>query len=155
HLVANKSAKLSFNASLSSPQNISITNKAADELVLSGITGDHEGVKGSVKFQCIVKIKREGGELSTTGKSINIRNADAATIYISIATNYVNYHDLSADENKLAENYLNEAFQKAYAQLLSDHILAYQKYFNRVKLDLGSTDSIKKPTDMRVRDFAN
>src|ERR1700730_10385485 len=90
HLVANKSAKLSFNASLSSPQNISITNKAADELVLSGITGDHEGVRGSVKFQCIVKIKREGGELSTTGKSINIRNADAATIYISIATNYVN-----------------------------------------------------------------
>ena len=123
--------------------------------MLSGITSDHEGVKGSVKFQCIVRIKTAGGKLSATGKSINVNNADAATIYISIATNYVNYNDLSADENKLAENYLNKAFQKSYAQLLSDHIHAYQKYFNRVKLDLGSTDSVKNPTDIRVRDFAN
>jgi len=37
--------------------------------------------------------------------------------------------------------------------LLERHISAYQKYFNRVKLDLGTTDSVKNPTDIRLRDF--
>ena len=154
-LTATKSGMISFNAWLSSPQKIILANKGADELVLSGITSDHEGVKGAVKFQCLVKIKTSGGKFSGTNNSITVSNADNVTIYISIATNYINYKDLSADESRRAENYLSKAFPKSYAQLLSDHILGYQKYFNRVKLDLGSTDSVRNPTDKRVRDFAS
>ena len=44
---------------------------------------------------------------------------------------------------------------KSYSQLLKNHTAAYQKYFNRVKIDLGKTDSVKNATDVRLKDFAN
>ncbi|MDP9042128.1 MAG: glycoside hydrolase family 95 protein, partial [Bacteroidota bacterium] len=37
--------------------------------------------------------------------------------------------------------------------LLSDHVSAYQHYFNRVKLDLGITKSVNMPTDIRLKNF--
>ena len=37
--------------------------------------------------------------------------------------------------------------------MLKATLLAYQKYFNRVKLDLGTTDAAKLPTDERLKNF--
>ena len=37
---------------------------------------------------------------------------------------------------------------------LKDHIADYQKYFNRVNIDLGVTDAAKNPTDVRIKEFA-
>jgi alpha-L-fucosidase 2 len=153
-LTADKAGALNFTASFFSPQKSNVTVKGADELVLSGVTADHEGVKGQVKFQSIAKVRAEGGHLTAGDSVIRVEKADAVTIYISIATNYVNYKDLSADEAGRARGYLGKALPKTYPRLLSDHIAAYQKYFDRVKLDLGSTDSIRNPTDIRLRDFS-
>ena len=44
---------------------------------------------------------------------------------------------------------------KNYAKRKEAHIAAYQKYFNRVSLDLGSNSQIKKPTDRRVKEFSS
>ncbi len=43
----------------------------------------------------------------------------------------------AANENERAADYLNKAYPKSFAVILQSHIAAYQKYFNRVKLDLG------------------
>jgi alpha-L-fucosidase 2 len=153
-LTADKPHSLTFGASLSSPQKSSVTVLGNDELVLTGISGDKEGVPGKVKFNALVKIKANGGQVNTSYGMVNISGANDVTIYISIATNYVNYHDISADEGKIAETYLAKALQKSYAVLLKEHIASYQKYFNRVKIDLGKTDSVKNPTNVRLRDFA-
>ena len=37
--------------------------------------------------------------------------------------------------------------------MVKAHRIAYQKYFNRVKLDLGTTDAAKLPTDERLKNF--
>ena len=91
--------------------------------------------------------------LSATDTSIIVKNANAVTIYISIATNFNNYHDISGDENERAASYLNKAYPKSFADILKAHVAAYQKYFNRVKLDLGTTDAAKLPTDERLKNF--
>ncbi len=44
--------------------------------------------------------------------------------------------------------------KKDFIQALNDHIADYQKYFRRVSLDLGLTDSVKNPTDVRLENFA-
>ena len=44
---------------------------------------------------------------------------------------------------------------KNYAKRKEAHIAAYQKYFNRISLDLGSNSQIKKPTDRRVKEFSS
>jgi len=154
-LTAGKPGVITCTASFSSLQKSSGAVAPNNELLLQGISGDKDGISGQVKFKALAKIKAEGGSSSSSDTSISITNADAVTIYISIATNFINYKDISADENKKAAAYLSKAIQKPYVDLLKDHIRAYQKYFNRVNLNLGTTDSIKNPTDIRIKQFAN
>ena len=106
-----------------------------------------------VNYKGIVRMKLEDGALTANDTSLTIRNANAVTVYISIATNFNNYHDISGDENKRAADYLNKAFPKPFSTILSSHVAAYQKYFNRVKLDLGTTDAANLPTDERLKNF--
>ncbi|WP_214073088.1 glycoside hydrolase family 95 protein [Mucilaginibacter sp. dw_454] len=154
HLSASKPGSLNFSAAMWSPQKSTVVTKGKDELILSGISGNRDGIKGRDKFQALVRVKLDGGEVSASDTSVNISKATSATLFISIATSFVNYNDISADEAARANNYLDKAWPVPYATLLSNHIAAYQKYFNRVKLDLGSTDSVKNTTDKRINDFA-
>lgn len=152
-LTASKPGSITFNAGMKSPQKSSVVTSGNNELVLSGTSGDKDGVPGKVKFQSQVKFKSSGGKTAADGNTISVTNADAVTIYVSIATNFVNYADISGDEAKRTTAYMQKVWPKHFAGLLKDHIAAYQHFFNRVQLDLGVTDSIKNPTDIRVRDF--
>jgi len=155
HLSADKPGNITFAASMLSTQRSSVNTKGKDELVLSGISGDKDGVKGKIRFQSLVKLQAEGGKVTSSDSTVSVSAANAVTIYISIATNFVNYHDVSANEETRAKTYLDKAMLKPYSQLLAAHIAAYKKYFDRVKLNLGTTDSVKNSTNIRIRDFAN
>jgi alpha-L-fucosidase 2 len=153
-LTASKPGSLSFNAFYSTPHpNVEIKTTSSKDLTIAGTTIDHEGVKGKVKFKGIARFKLDGGTLSSNDTALIIKNANAVTIYISIATNFNNYQDLSGNENQRATSYLNKAYSKAFSDILKAHISAYQKYFNRVKLDLGSTNAARLPTDERLKNF--
>ena len=153
-LTASKPGSLSFNAFYSTPQpHAEIKTTPSKELTIAGTTIDHEGVKGKVKFKGIARFKLDGGTLSSNDTALIIKNANAVTIYISIATNFNNYQDLNGNENERAATYLNKAYPKNFAEILKSHISAYQKYFDRVKLDLGTTDASKLPTNERLKNF--
>jgi alpha-L-fucosidase 2 len=154
-LTADRPNSITFSASVKSPQQATVAVKGNNELVLSGISGNKDGVPGKAKFQSQIRFKTEGGTTAGSGESVSITGANAVTVYISIATNFVNYADISGDETKRTTDYMNKVWPKKYDGLLKDHITAYQHFFNRVQLDLGSTDSVKHPTDIRVRDFAH
>jgi len=153
-LTADKPGKLTFAASMERPSAINIATEGDNTLVMSGISGDHEGIKGAVKFETKVRILTDGGTTTSSGIALNVAGANSATIYISTATNFVNYNNLSADQSKRAESYLTAATQKSYDAAKSAHIAAFQRQFNRVKLDLGTTDAANKTTDLRIRDFS-
>src|SRR5215203_5814890 len=153
-LTASKPGNISFTASFTTPQKrATIKTTPAKELTIFGVTSDHETVKGMINYKGIVRMKPEGGALTSNDTSLSIKNANAVTIYISIATNFNNYKDISGDENKRAADYLNKAFPKSFATILPAHIAAYQKYFNRVKINLGTTDAAKLPIDERLKNF--
>lgn len=152
-LTASKPGKLSFSASYSTPQLNPVIKASGNELSIAGTTSDHEGVKGLVKFKGIARIKTQGGTLSTNDSTLTIKGANTATVYISIATNFNNYNDISGDENARAKTYLDKAYPKSYAAILTPHVAAYQHYFNRVKLNLGTTEAAKLPTDERLQNF--
>ncbi len=153
HLTVNKPNSISFTAFYSTPQPKAITKASSNELTIAGTTIDHEGVEGKIKFKGIAEFKLNGGNITSSDTSLIIKDANEVTIYISIATNFNNYHDISGDENARAESYLDKAYQKSFQQILLEHIATYQKYFNRVKLDLGTTDAAKLPTDERLKNF--
>jgi alpha-L-fucosidase 2 len=76
------------------------------------------------------------------------------TIYIAIGTNFINYKDVSGNEVERAAGLLKAAINKGYDAIKTVHIDTYKKYFNRVSLDLGSTASVDKPTNVRIAEFA-
>lgn len=155
-LTANKAGSISFTANYSSPQQkTAFAVTPSKDLLITGTTSDHEGVKGLVEFQGITRIKLEGGSLTSTDTSLIVTGANSATIFISIATNFNNYQDLSGDEEKRALDYLNHAYPKAHSDIVSAHVAAYQKYFKRVNLDLGTTPAAHLPTDERLVNFRN
>lgn len=153
-LTANKPRSISFTATYKTPQpNVTIKTTSAKQLTVSGTSIDHETVKGMVRYKGITQFKPAGGTYSSTDTSITVTNADAVTIFISIATNFNNFHDINGNENARAATYLSKAAAKSFPEIRTAHIAAYQKYFNRVQLDLGTTDAAKKPTDERIKNF--
>jgi alpha-L-fucosidase 2 len=154
HLTTDKPGALNFTTWLNSPLKSMTYVENADKLILSGVSSTHEGVTGEVKFQTHIKIIPEGGSVSSKDSVLSVSNANTATIYISIATSYVNYNDATGDPQQLALSYLDLAVNKNYTRALRNHIDLYQKYFNRIKLDVGETDAMNNPTDERIAQFS-
>ncbi len=154
HLTASKPKSISFTAFYTTPEpNVSVKTTSIRQLIFSGTTIDHEGVKGLVRYKGIARFKLIGGTFNATDTTVSVKNADEVTIYIVIATNFKNYHDISGDENAKAQSDLRKVLPKSFSGILKTHISAYQKYFNRVKLDLGATDGANVPTDVRLKNF--
>ncbi len=164
-LTASEKGKISFSAGMDRPVPTVVEVKTEGNNILT-MTGkgadlknkrnpeDAKPIEGKVKFESRLKIVPEGGTLSSTDSTLVLDGANSATLYLSIATNFVNYKDVSADEHIRTVKYLTSAEEKDYKGLLKNHSAYYQKYFNRVSLNLGVTDSIKNPTDVRIKEFA-
>ncbi|MDE3182886.1 MAG: glycoside hydrolase family 95 protein [Bacteroidota bacterium] len=153
HLMASKPGSISFSAFFSTPEPKAKMKAANNELTISGTTLDHEVVEGKIKFKGIARFKLNGGSMSSNDSTLFIKGANEVTIYISIATNFNNYHDISGNDQARAESYLDKAYSKSFDEIEKAHVAAYQKYFERVNLDLGTTDASNLPTDKRLKNF--
>ena len=155
HLRGDKPGAISFTATMDRPSDYDLVIEDNNHLVLSGVTSDHEGVKGAVKFESHSKIIAVGGSVSASDTSITVSGANVATIYISMGTNFKNFKDISGDAGEKARAPFQNAIEKGFEELLNDHIADYRSLFNRVSLDLGTTNAARKPTDVRVEEFAD
>jgi alpha-L-fucosidase 2 len=151
---ADKPGSVNFSATMDRPSKVTVSTSENNELVLSGKTNDFEKVKGNVQFEAKVKVLTSGGAVSVVDTTLVVSNADDATIYISIGSNFRNYNDISVNTGEKTNAFLENAMKKNYDQALKDHIADYQNYFKRVNLDLGVTDAVKNPTDIRLAQFA-
>ncbi|MDP9079907.1 MAG: glycoside hydrolase family 95 protein [Bacteroidota bacterium] len=154
-LTASKHGMISCKVKLQSPLKSSVSVNGKETLVLSGQGSDHEGQKGQIKYTVLTRVKNSRGTCVTDTSGITIANADTAVIYLSIATNFVNYHDVSANSMTRAENILDKGYQHNFDELLTKHIRFYHSYFDRVKLNLGIDRSASLPTDIRIKNFSN
>lgn len=111
HLTASRKGKIVFSAELNSPQKSQIIT-LKDGLSLQGSTEGHEGLEGKISFSTLVKIVPEKGQMKTEASRITVSNTDAVTIYVSIATNFVNYANLSGTPEQKVKSYLQHATQK-------------------------------------------
>lgn len=154
-LSASKPKSITCNLVMNSPHKTYQVKTAGNRLVISGRSGDVDNKKGKVQFETLVQPKVEGGSLRTTDTSLQIKGADVATIYISIGTNFKKYNDLSGNSAAKSAQFLYSAVRKKYNTAKAEHIKRYRKYFDRVSLDLGVTDAIQKPTNVRIAEFAS
>ena len=115
---------------------------------------DHEGISSKLKATLRYHVDSDGDVSYGTGGMVMVRNYTTATIYISAATNYVNYKDVSGNASAKSQSFLTHALEHDYDQLLSRHIEAYQQQYGRVKLYLPSTAANSKlTTEKRLQKF--
>ncbi len=153
-ITADKTAALHFSVTMDFFPGAELSAVGKDELVLSGTTSDYEGVKGAVKYCARIKILTKGGSVTASDSVLTVKGADTATIYVSMATNFIKYNDLGGNAREKSAAYLDRVLQKSYDGILKDHREDYQKYFNRVHLDLGTTQAANRPTDERIERFS-
>ncbi len=154
-VTADQPGSISCTLQLTSPhkqQTVVVNDK---EIQLKGTSSDFENKQGRVKFTSVVRPKLSGGQMQRTDSTLVISNADKLVLYLSIGTNFKTYNDLSGNADQIAKNQLDAAFAKKFTDLKKAHIQKYRSYFDRVQLDLGSTEAIKNPTDIRLKQFAS
>ncbi|MBR3068024.1 MAG: glycoside hydrolase family 95 protein [Prevotella sp.] len=113
---------------------------------------EQEGIKGGLTANCLVQAESDG-TLNSTANQIVVSGATTATLYITAATNFVNYHDVSGQALPKAQQAMTAARSHSYADLLARHTAKYQEQYSRVSLTLPTTEASKMPTDRRLEAF--
>ena len=153
HLKADKKGKLDF--SLSHWCNTALKNSSSvkeGELVATIQNVEHEGIAGALTAEVRALVKSDG-TFDNTPDMIVVNGATEATIYITAATNYVNYHDVSGHPTERTFQAMDAVKNKSYDELLKRHLEKYQEQYNRVKLDLAKSEKSTLPTDQRLANF--
>ncbi|MDR1884329.1 MAG: glycoside hydrolase family 95 protein [Prevotella sp.] len=153
-LTADRAGSISCNILLTTPQEKVERMMEDDQLVLTAITPAHEKQSGKVQLETRVKPRVTGGNCHISDDIISIDKADEVILYIAIATNFVNYKDISGDKTKKCKEYMNRSFSKDYQKAKKEHTVFFQKYMNRMSLDLGKTEASNRPTDVRIKEFS-
>lgn len=154
-LRADRPGQIRCRLGLTSPHGRHEVRGEDGDLVLNGQTSDHEGVEGQVRFQSRVRVLLEGGTARPMEDGgVMVEGADAAVILVAMATNFVNYEDVSGDPAARTRACLEAVAGKGIEVMARDQAAAYQEFYDRVALDLGQTEAAGLPTDRRVAAFA-
>jgi alpha-L-fucosidase 2 len=159
---SDKKGAVNFTAGLNSPNSNHKASVIGDEVILNGKANNYPKELGydgkpypasKLTFEARLEVVNDGGELVKDGETIQIKNAKSATIYLVAATSFVNYKNISADPAERCKSYLKELDGKSYKELKTKHINDYQELYNRVELNLGSSEISNRPTDQRINSF--
>lgn len=116
-----------------------------------------ENSKGT-RFTTLIKIKETDGQVRYSDSAISISDASNIVILVSIATSFNGFDKNPAteglDDSSIALTQLNLADSKSYSDLKKRHIMEYEKFFDRVRLNLGKDTGENLPTDKRLRNYA-
>ncbi len=156
-LTADQPGKISLTASFTTPHaahGLSVLD--GNTVVLNARATKHKrtGVDCALRMEARAKLLVEGGSTAEEGNAVAARNADAVTILLAGATNYVNWRDTSGDPGGRCADRLKAAAGKSFSELLAAHQEDHRALFRRVTLNLGETGCAKLPTDRRVKQFS-
>lgn len=154
-LTASKPGGISFTAGMDSPMGgASVSTDGEGMLVMNGKGAAWHGIAGAIRYQARVQVMASGGKVSSTQNEVVVDKADSVTLLIAAATNFKSFEDVSGDAEAAAKAQLASASQKSFEQLRDTHLKDYQPLFRRVTLDLGRSEAMKQPTNVRIDRFA-
>jgi len=154
---------LTFNIALSCPHpNTHVEADGEGSLLMKGRLGPHKpDKKGNaawdkegLSFASAVRVIAEGGSIKAADGELRVRKANAATLLLTAATSYKNYHDVSGDPIDKAQAAMAAAAAKSHETLRAAHLADYTALFGRVALNIEATPAAARPTDARLTDVS-
>ena len=162
-LTADSPGKISFVCQLRGVRNQTYSNYATDYfrmdgfgpdgLVLRGKSADYMGVEGKLRYEARLRAVAEGGTVKIADDEMTVAGADAVTLVLAAATNFVNYKDVSADPAARVDATLKAVQGKAYEAMRAAHVKEHQRLFRRAAMTLPATANSALPTDERLKAF--
>ncbi len=154
HLTADGKEALKFSLRFKSPQAFSVNADATG--LTAHVKGDsHEGVPAALEAELCVRVATNGHLTPNADGTLAVEGASEATLLISAATNFRNYHDVSASAHARNAEALQQAASLSVSQLLERHVKRYREQYARVTLTLPKDEHSALPTDKRLEAFAN
>jgi alpha-L-fucosidase 2 len=147
-LTAETPGSISFTASFTSPQRVTVSSPDSTTIGLDGISGTQRGIAGTVRFLTLAKAVADGGTTTSSGGTLRVTNANSVTLLVSIGTSYVDFRTVNGDYQGIARRHLAAA--PAFDALRTRHVADYQALFGRVTLDVGRTSAADQTTDVRI-----
>ncbi len=93
------------------------------------------GGKGAVELFSVVRVIAEGGEVSTVGNSIIVKNANSATVLLACDTTY-----REQNPEKVVLDRIEKLSTKSWSELYKTHVNDYKNLYYNVKLELSEDD---------------
>ena len=114
---------------------------------------EQEGIKAGLTAECRAQVWADGTVTFGKDKTVSVEDATEATIVVSAATNFVNYHNVNGNANAKNKSRIDRAELLRFPQLLARHTAKYQEQYNRVSLSLPKSANSGLETDKRVAAF--
>lgn len=156
-LSANQSKQISFDVRLDRPERFKTTGDGNNGLLITGQLDNGTDGKG-VRYAARVRVLNRGGEMSVNGDVLRVIKADEVVLLISAGTDYQGFAGRQTKDPFAATlEDLNLAAKKSFKSLREAHVADYQKYFQRVLLQLEPLDATaaEKPTPERLKTAKN
>lgn len=112
-----------------------------DMIIMSQSLNEGQGVS----YEARIHIIPSGGAIDIDGSKLTVKNADKLEIRIVAATDY-----RGGNPRELCDKYVQSINAKKHAEILKDHVKEYQALFNRVSLDIPSSEAAGFATDERI-----
>jgi alpha-L-fucosidase 2 len=154
HLAANAKQSISFEIGLSSAHKKYEIAKIDDNTISLKV----QVKNGALKGEAYLHLHIMGGTLENEHNKLIITNADEATLYLTAATNFINFNEVSNKVNQKHLLSIKNLDVLNYETIKKAHIKEYKKYFDRYSIDLSNkknTNADKIATDERLKAFAN
>jgi alpha-L-fucosidase 2 len=155
---ADKPGKVNVEAKLKSPFQRQISS-SGNRLTMNGtwsylptrifdLIAKVEG--DGMSFQTDVVALPQKGKLTATDSSLVVKDANSVTFVLTIATDYVNYKDISGDPSARCEEILAAVDGKSFKKLKETHLKDFSGLMSRVHLTVGDDTMNSIPTQERV-----
>ncbi|MGW3352658.1 glycoside hydrolase N-terminal domain-containing protein [Nonomuraea rubra] len=126
-LTADRAGSTTFSATFDSPQLTTRLSPDGATVALARISGDQRGLAGKVRFLALARAVAEGGCVTGSGGTLQVRGADSVTLLISIGSSHVNYEDVSGDYQGIARRHLDAVGGGTYDDLRARHVADQQR----------------------------
>ncbi len=163
-LTASKRRSINVNSWLSSLQPSAVSYQKEGIIVMHGTTKEiSEGrnkdhvIPSKIKWQSGLKLIADGGRITyhktegKTGDMVSVKNANSVTLVLAGATNWKSWNNVSANEQKRCDQYLQHASKHVYVDLKKRHVKDYSAMFNTCKIDLGTNEFAGQNTTERIK----
>lgn len=122
--------------------------------------GKHEPIYKEghgMRFEGRIYVKDTDGEVTSESDAIKLSKASYAELVYVAATSFNGFDKDPNTEGKneveLCDNYVRQANQYDYDDILERHITDYSSLFNRVSIDLGSSPRDTVSLDRRIKEY--